>query len=283
MADMLRRMHTLVRVQARIRAGRSYTTLSSQSCSKSSWSHHRGGALTNFKGSVSLEGTMVGSNRLDRWMEGVSNNQGVPPSRHRCDDERNAKILEVDIWKPNMNGAVNRSRAFDSTYISPSTIVAFNSPLKYSTKGPNTVPSLSYEEVKSFRSPHSCGVKCEAHRFAENKQEAASGLSGLRSSSGTRRGSFTPAKSESGWGFYNGHSGHPNYMSNTESSRAKVRSRSAPRQRLEFGTYNSAKRGFSRVTVILGLTLRAYPINTDSRRLLTVSGQLNRLGSSNMR
>ncbi|KAI4324922.1 hypothetical protein MLD38_030365 [Melastoma candidum] len=287
MADMLRRMHTLVRVQARIRAGRSYTSLSSQSSSKSSLSHHpRCGSLSNFKGSVSLEGAKFGSNRLDRWMEeSVSNNHGAPTSRYRHEDDRNAKILEVDTWKPHMNGAVNRSRAFDSTYISPST-VAFDSPSKYSTKGPNPVPSLSSEEVMSFRSQHSYGVKCDAHQFVENNQEVASALSRPGSSRSTRRGPLTPAKSESGWGFYNGYSGHPNYMSNTQSSRAKVRSQSAPRQRLEFDIYNSGKRGSLQSYWDTGSNSeRGYPINTDLRKKTsyTVSGRLNRLSSSDMR
>lgn len=47
---------------------------------------------------------------------------------------------------------------------------------------------------------------------------------------GGKRGPFTP-RSEYAESLFEGYSGFPNYMANTESSKAKVRSQSAPKQR----------------------------------------------------
>ena len=75
------------------------------------------------------------------------------------------------------------------------------------------------------------------------------------------------------WGFF----GYPNYMANTESSRAKVRSQSAPKQRLEFDRYSSSGRSVQGLWDYSDrdgdLRNRAYPAST----------RLNRVGSTNLR
>ncbi|KAM0069888.1 putative IQ motif, EF-hand binding, P-loop containing nucleoside triphosphate hydrolase [Helianthus debilis subsp. tardiflorus] len=58
----------------------------------------------------------------------------------------------------------------------------------------------------------------------------------------TRGGASTPAKSESSRSCISRFSDHPNYMANTESSRAKVRSLSTPRLRPQLEFSNSARR-----------------------------------------
>ncbi|KAF6143503.1 hypothetical protein GIB67_029672 [Kingdonia uniflora] len=84
-------------------------------------------------------------------------------------------------------------------------------------------------------------------------------------------GPFTPTKSEYSQSFYSGYSDHPNCMTNTGSSRAKVRSQSVPRQRLELEKSSLTKRYYSAQrlsTLRTNFTNKAYP----------GSGRLDRLG-----
>ncbi|PKI35796.1 hypothetical protein CRG98_043831 [Punica granatum] len=294
MADMLRRMQTLVRVQARARASRSYPTASSLSSTMSSLSQHpRNLSNANNRDSVDIDRAEFSSNWLDRWMEDSvldSSNPDGPLRNKRHEDERSAKILEVDTWKPHFysqtdHGSTQLSSncAVDPDYMNK-TFMPFDSPSKYSSRPPNPVPSLSSEEVASLRSLNFPKRKDKKFRSAENSPQVVSGLS----RPGSRRGGpFTPARSECSWGFVSGYSGYPNYMANTESSLAKVRSQSAPRQRLELDRYGSSKR-----TALQGSwdgrsmanSERSYPINTDFRkRAYQVSNRLNRLGSANVR
>ncbi|KAF6150287.1 hypothetical protein GIB67_033986 [Kingdonia uniflora] len=80
--------------------------------------------------------------------------------------------------------------------------------------------------------------------------------------SGKRGGTFTPTKSEYSQSFYSGYSNHPNCMTNTRSSRAKVRSQSAPRQRLDLEKSSSTKRYYSAQrlsNLCANFTNKAYP------------------------
>ncbi|KAI6696285.1 hypothetical protein NL676_016404 [Syzygium grande] len=271
MADMLRRMQTLVRLQVQARTSRSYTTVSSHSSSKSSLSHHpRCGSISNIRGNIDMEGAKFGSNWLDRWMEeGVRDDHGDAPPRHRHDDERSSKILEVDTWKPRLNSQRNQEtyqslhQAIESNYINQNVMVS-DSPSKYSSRAPNPVPSLSSEELLSLRSLRYPGGKGEMLKSADNSPQVKS-ISSRPGSSSARRGPFTPTRSECSWGFFNGYLGHPNYMANTESSRAKVRSQSAPRQRLEFDKYGSTKRSLQASWDVGATSERNYPLYADLR------------------
>lgn len=94
------------------------------------------------------------------------------------------------------------------------------------------------------------------------------------------RGPFAPCKSDGSRSCLSGYSDHPNYMSYTESSKAKVRSLSAPRQRPQFEIsgitkrysvygYGDARLGTQRVSAMhANFASKAYP----------GSGRLDRLG-----
>ncbi|KAL0862839.1 hypothetical protein Bca101_041957 [Brassica carinata] len=110
-------------------------------------------------------------------------------------EEDEDKILEVDTWKPRLHH-----------------------PKPLRSERNNESPR---KRQQSLLAPP---------RSTENSPQV--GSSGSR-----RRTPFTPTttRSEYSWGcnnyYYSGY--HPNYMANTESYKAKVRSQSAPKQRLE--------------------------------------------------
>nr|XP_007152324.1 hypothetical protein PHAVU_004G120200g [Phaseolus vulgaris]ESW24318.1 hypothetical protein PHAVU_004G120200g [Phaseolus vulgaris] len=305
--DMLRRMQTLVRLQSRARATRGNLSDNMHSF-KSSLSHYPVpedyqhslyGYSTKFDGSilkrcssnanfrdVDLEKARFGSHWLDNWMEENSWSQtrdGSLKNGH-LDDEKSDKILEVDTWKPHLNSHHSSGSSFQPAhhYLSSDynneNFVAYESPSKRSSK--TLYPSLSSREALPFGSLKLHKGKEEASlRNVEDSPQAFSASSGL--GSGARRGPFTPTKSECAWSVFSGYSGHPNYMSNTESSRAKVRSHSAPRQRIEFERYGSSRRSLQ------GYYDAGPSSDRDSdfrsKAYSTTNSSLNRIGSTNLR
>ncbi|CAJ1952672.1 unnamed protein product [Sphenostylis stenocarpa] len=305
--DMLRRMQTLVRLQSRARATRGNLSDNMHSF-KSSLSHYpvpedyqhslcaystkfdgsvlkRCSSNANFR-DVDLEKTRFGSHWLDNWMEENSWSQtrdGSLKNGH-LDDEKSDKILEVDTWKPHLNSHHSSGSSFQPAhhYLSSDyyneNFVAHESPSKHSSK--TLYPSLSSREFQPLGSLKLHKGKEEAPlRNVEDSPQAFSASS--RHGSGARRGPFTPTKSECAWSVFSGYSGHPNYMSNTESSRAKVRSHSAPRQRMEFERYGSTRRSLQ------GFWDAGPSSDRDSdfrsKAYPTTNSSLNRIGSANLR
>lgn len=214
-------------------------------------------------------------------------NPSDPLRNNRHEDEKSAKILEVDTWMPCFNSQTNQeniksssNHSFDPEGMNK-TFVPFESP-KYSSQPPNPVPSLSEEAVSSVSLNFPKGKEGK-FRSAGNSPQVGSGSS----KPGSRRGPFTPTRSECSWGYFSGYSGHPNYMSNTESSRAKVRSQSAPRQRLgvdSYGCVNKAALQGSWDNISMKNSDRSYPLDTDLRkRIHQVSNWSKWLGSANIR
>ncbi|CAN1188292.1 Protein TIC 21, chloroplastic [Linum perenne] len=210
------------------------------------------------------EGKM-GSNWLDWWMEeSLWTNHAVssPRKNHRtCDDD---KILEVDTWKPHMK---NHHRTFQTPqqYLLASSdnvygLTPFDSPSKSSTRLMNVVSS----------------------------REALPPSSALSRpvSSGRKGGNpFTPTRSETSWGYFNGYSSYPNYMANTESSIARFRSQSVPRQRVEYDKLGSSKRSLKGVYDSSDMVSECgFGQHTELRNKAAYngSGRLGRVGSTRL-
>ncbi|KAK7357363.1 hypothetical protein VNO80_16648 [Phaseolus coccineus] len=302
-ADMLRRMQTLVKLQAQARASRAHLSYYTPSF-KSSLSHypvpeeyeHPPRALnTKFDGSsilkrcssnancrnVDSERARFDSNWLNRWMEldnKCRQTGDASLKTGRPDDDKSDKILEVDTWRPHFKPHHSSSSFQTAHYLSSDynndNLMAHESPSKRSAKALNQ--SFSSREVLQLNSLKFHRGKEEAtSRTADNSPQSFSANS--RNGSGAKRGPFTPTRSECSWGFFSGYSGHPNYMANTESFQAKVRSQSAPRQRLEFDRYGSTTR-----------PVHVVGPNSDQdsdlrNKVLPASNSVNRIGSSNLR
>ncbi|GKV04995.1 hypothetical protein SLEP1_g17064 [Rubroshorea leprosula] len=250
----------------------------------------RCGSNSNLRDIIDLERARIGSNRLDCWIEENSrNNHGNVSIRHgHGDDEKTDKILEVDTWKPRLNSQQS-SRTFRtyqhglSADYNNYSFMTFDSPRKCPTKASSPIPSFSSGDVLSFRSMKYPGGKDEAVLMnAASSPQVLSASS--RHGNSARRSPFTPTRSECSWGYFGSYTGHPNYMANTESSRAKYRSQSAPRQRLEFDKYGSTRRSIQGPWDA-GDTINpegdfAQPVDFRHRTNQLVSGRVYRPGNA---
>ncbi|KAK2664647.1 hypothetical protein Ddye_003221 [Dipteronia dyeriana] len=303
-AEWLRRMQSLLRAQARARAGRAQLSESSQSSSKSSHFHHPGpptpekfehairsrndakyevSSVLKRNGSKS-NGRIIGDHEKDHmvlnWsgcqIDDRSKDQQGPSTMKigTVDDEKSDKILEIDNGKPRFT--TKRRNLFHSSHLAVASDQFSHSFTTYkdSSKTHRTSASPSSYEIQSL-SP----LKVEEGSFctADNSPQFFSASSRGGSS---RRSPFTPLKSYGSQSCLSGYSDHPNYMSNTESSRAKVRSLSAPKQRPQYERSNSTKRysvhgiGESKTSAQRYSSLHASFTN----KAYPGSGRLDRLG-----
>ncbi|KAJ0105967.1 hypothetical protein Patl1_18692 [Pistacia atlantica] len=304
-AEWLRRMQALLRAQARAHAGRAQISECSQSSGKSSNFHQPGPPTPekfehsvrpkNTKHEVSLVLKRSGSkpngraladydkahtcwNWSDRQIDNRSKDQkGTSMRVGATDDEKSDKVLEIDTGKPHFTP--KRRHLFHSSHLAVASDQYSHSftTSKDSTTH-QTVPSQSSCEVQSL-SPLKFSHEVEEGSFctAENSPQFFSASSRGGSS---RRSPFTPTKSYGSQSCLSGYSDHPNYMAYTESSRAKVRSLSAPKQRPQYERSSSAKRysvhgfGESKLNVQRFSTLHANFTN----KAYPGSGRLDSLG-----
>ncbi|KAL5751119.1 hypothetical protein ACOSP7_025722 [Xanthoceras sorbifolium] len=297
-AEWLRRMQALLRAQARARAGRAQLSESSQSSSKSSHFHHPGPptpekfehAIRSRNANYQVSSVLKSNDRLFdvqekvhmdlNWSghhidDGLSKDQQGPTMKiGTLDDEKSDKILEIDNGKSHFTP--KRRNLFHSSHL----VVASDqySHQKDSTTH-QTLSSPSSYEIQSLSPLKFSSHKVEESSFctADNSPQFFSASSRGASS---RRSPFTPTKSYGSRSCLSGYSDHPNYMAYTESSRAKVRSLSAPKLRPQSERSNSTKRysvhgtGESKTSAQRFSSLHASFTN----KAYPGSGRLDRLG-----
>ncbi|CAA0820526.1 IQ-domain 22, partial [Striga hermonthica] len=258
-AYALRRLQALVRAQARARAARANLNYESPQSSnmKSSHFNYRGPPTPEKSERVVIRARSVKHEHLTilfKRNNSKSNSRTSEKSYLQRDDDKNDKILEIDSWNCK-NRALSHSITKDST--------ASSFPPGLST------PSCEAQSSGMLRTGMDESGFCTANNSPTFYSAASS-----------KKDAFTPTESDGSRScFSNYHSDSPSYMACTESSRAKARSVSAPKQRPQFERSSSTKRysihGFGDLRSgqrVSGLhaefTSKAYP----------GSGRLDRLG-----
>lgn len=200
----------------------------------------RNRSKSNCSALADYEKAHTGWNWSDPQMDNRSNYQKRPSMRvGATNDEKSDKVLEIDAGKPYFTP--KGIKLFHSSHLAVTSDQYCHS---YTTSKDSTtrrtVPSLTSFEVQSL-SPLKFSNEDEVGSFctAENSPQYFSASSRGGSS---RRSPFTPSKSYGSQSCLSGYSDHPNYMAYTESSRAKVRSLSAPKQRPQYERSSSARR-----------------------------------------
>lgn len=237
------------------------------------------GSKSNGRAISDQDAAHLSFNWSERRMDERSWDQRVLLTRTGAlDDEKSDKILEIDTGKPHL--PPKRRNLFHSSHLALASDQFSHSFTTSKDSGTHqTVPSPSSAEVQSLSPLKFSHEAEEAFCTADNSPQFYSASS--RGGGGGKRSPFTPTKSDGSRSFLSGYSDYPNYMSNTESSRAKVRSLSAPKQRPQYERSSSTKRhsvlGFGELrstsaqrasAMRASFTSKAYP----------GSGRLDRLG-----
>ncbi|XP_044487488.1 protein IQ-DOMAIN 22-like isoform X3 [Mangifera indica] len=266
-AEWLQRMQALLRAQAHPRAGHAQISESSQSSGKSLHFHQpgpptpekieysiclknrkhevtsvlkRNGSKSSGRARPDYDKAHTGWNWSGRQMDNPSKDQKGPSVRAgTTDDEKSDKVLEIDTGKPHFTP--KGRNLFLSSHVNVASdrySRSFTTSKDLTTH--QTVPSPTSYEVQSlspWKSSHE--VEGVSYCTAENSPQVFSASSRVGS---FRRSPFTSTKTYGSQSCTTGYSDHPNYMAYTESSRAKVRSLSAPKQRPQYERSISAKR-----------------------------------------
>ncbi|XP_074319656.1 uncharacterized protein LOC141656604 [Silene latifolia] len=236
---MLRRLQAMVRVQARARSNRilsiessnssqgnanpgSYEISASSEKLEESPVLKRSSSNSSIKDSKCSENAVSAPNWLDNWVEvGSSINDSNLTKTPHTDDEKNDKILEVDSWKPN-----SKSRSRTPSNIQPLRHISAKDYYDHSFAASDYLARYS-PKVGGFTEDNNV-VSFGSNRIIESSSPPASSRTGSM-----RRSPKTPSRDECSRSYLNGYAtfASPSYMANTQSSRARSRSHSVPRQR----------------------------------------------------
>lgn len=261
-ACTLKRLHALIRAQERVRSGRVMLSESPHSTKKSSQFNFAGpGTPEKFEHvirarnlsrneHVKINGSKLNTisnhdpeklNRSLTRMDSNRNNErtwehGSLTNTFPADDDRSDKILEVDTMSQHI--IPKRRNLFHSSHLSISSEQNCQS---FST----SKDSIAHQSILS---PSSCEVQSLFHFNPDIDESAfytADNSPQFHSSStisSCRRETFTPARSDASRSCLSNYSDYRNYMVCTESSKAKARSLSAPKQRPYYERSSSTKR-----------------------------------------
>ncbi|XP_038874690.1 protein IQ-DOMAIN 14-like [Benincasa hispida] len=253
-AEWIQRMQALLRAQARARAvrSRSSSELLHSDIKFSSFSPMDPVTPEKFEHSPHTKST-----RFKQMQRSGSRFTTV-------DAEKINKILEIENEKTHFK--LKPKSLFSSIKLALSSDVPSKEPATATYH--HGFPSSFSSETQCF-SPFKFSHEVEESSFFSVSSRGAT----------TKKSPFTPAKSDSTRSYFSGDSEYPNYMACTESSRAKMRSHSAPRQRPQYERSGSAKRG----SVYLGESrLTAQQVSTLQSNFVGKaypgSGRLDKLG-----
>ncbi|XP_042511195.1 protein IQ-DOMAIN 22-like [Macadamia integrifolia] len=162
-----------------------------------------------------------------------------------ADDEKGDKILEIDIGKPHLNSKRRNNLFHLSKYANSHSFSTLDSPSRDSATAQLSARSLASGEVQSLR-------RFEYNHEVDDTSYCTADYNSPQYFSATSKPGSAKTKSDCSRSFFigysdsqslfGGYSDYPNYMANTESFRAKVRSQSAPRHRPELEKCSSTKR-----------------------------------------
>ncbi|XP_042455152.1 protein IQ-DOMAIN 23-like [Zingiber officinale] len=212
-AEALRCMQALVRVQARARAQRVFRSEQPHHFKKFPRRHARTSSRPATSDSAMRDRiNSAGLNWLDEWMEERYCDSHGSVDAYK-DDDKNAKVLEVDPGKAQLHHSSCSTLTSDRNSLSFLSVIS----------GQSSIIETQQQSLRRMKLPF------KFHNYGESPQcYSASSRPGS-----SRRGAPTPSKSDCSRSLFSGYSDYPNYMADTESSKAKIRSCSAPKQRPE--------------------------------------------------
>lgn len=198
--------------------------------------------------SISQDRPNFGSSCSDPRMDDPSWTQRDTPFTRTCltDEDRADRIVEIDPGKP--HPTFRRRSLFETSHSAVLQTLSDQLSHSYTTSKDSTthqtIASPASCEVsqtlKPLWLPHEIMDSANSYCTAENSPQYCSVTS--QGGSSSRRGLFTPTKSDGCRSLHSGYSDCPSYMAYTESAKAKMRSLSAPKQRPQYERTSSAKR-----------------------------------------